>query len=62
MKITINKDICTGCGTCAALCSEVFELGEDLKSQVKKDANLEKNEVCIKEAVTACPVQAITSE
>jgi len=60
MKLVINKDVCIGCGTCVSVCGEVFELGDDTKSQIKKDAELAKNEQCIKEAIDACPVQAIS--
>lgn len=53
----INKEKCIGCGYCTSVCPEVFELGEDGKSQVKSDADLSKE--CIKEAKEGCPVGAI---
>lgn len=59
MKPKIDKDLCIGCGTCVSLCGEVFELNDEGKSQVKKGADLKKNSACIKEAVEACPAQAI---
>lgn len=62
MKPTVNKEICIGCGSCTSLCPEVFELGDDMKSYLKKGAELDKNEKCIKEAVDTCPVQAISME
>jgi len=62
MKITVNKDLCIGCGSCVSLCPDVFELNAETKSVVKKDADLEKNSGCIKDAIDACPVQAITNE
>jgi len=61
-KVEVNKDLCIGCGTCVSLCGNVFELGEDNKSHVKKNADLTGNESCIKEAIDACPVQAISAE
>lgn len=61
MKVKIDKEKCSGCGTCASLCEEVFELiGE--KASVKKGADFKKNSSCIKEAAEACPVEAITIE
>jgi len=60
MKLVVNKDVCIGCGTCVSVCGEVFELDDDAKSQIKKNADLTKNEQCIKEAIDACPVQAIS--
>lgn len=56
IKIDISK--CVGCGMCMNLCPEVFEL-KNGRSSVKKNANLEKNKDCIKEAISHCPVQAI---
>lgn len=55
----VNKTKCIGCGFCTSVCPDVFELGKDGKSKVKKDADLEKNKECIKEAKEGCPVGAI---
>ncbi len=64
MKITIDQQKCIGCGSCAAVCPELFELaGEDNKAQVKEGSNEEgKNAKCVQEAVDICPVQAIEVE
>ncbi len=59
MNVKVNQDLCIGCGTCVSMCEEVFELDGEGKSQVKKSADLAKNQDCIKESVDACPVQAI---
>lgn len=63
MKPKIDKEKCIGCGTCASLCGEVFEL-KDGHAQViaKDDTVIEKNKDEIKQAVEACPVQAISLE
>lgn len=58
-KIKINKEKCIGCGYCTNLCPDVFELGSDGRSQIKKQVDLEKNKKCIQEAIESCPVQAI---
>ena len=29
MKVKVNKDICIGCGACAAIVPDVFELEDD---------------------------------
>lgn len=60
MKIKIDKDKCIGCGLCAALAPDVFELKDDGKADVKADANLSSPE--IKNAAQSCPVQAIAVE
>lgn len=55
MKVSIDKKKCIGCGACAAVCSEVFEMDGD--KAVAKTANTDK--ACAKEAAEGCPVQAI---
>lgn len=60
MNIKIDKTKCIGCGTCPALCEEVFEMGDDWKAKIKDGANL--NAPCIKDAKDACPVEAIEIE
>lgn len=58
-KITIDENLCTGCGTCESVCPECFELGEDFKAHIKKD-------ICdscdLNEVVADCPVGAISYE
>ena len=29
MKVKVDKDTCIGCGACQAICSDVFEYGDD---------------------------------
>jgi ferredoxin len=57
MKKLYIEDGCIGCGTCQALCPEVFEV--DGVSKVKSDADLERNKECIEEAAAICPVGVI---
>jgi ferredoxin len=58
--VKVDKDKCIGCGACTATCQEVFEMGNDGKSQVKAGADMKKNAKCIKEAIANCPVEAIS--
>ena len=51
----IEWQTCIGCGACVSACSEVFEMGDDGKAKVKT----KKNIPCVKEAIEACPVDAI---
>ncbi len=60
--VKINKEKCIGCGYCTSVCPNVFELGDDGKSKIKEDADLEKNKECTKEAKEGCPVGAIGEE
>lgn len=52
----VNKETCIGCGLCASICEEVFEMTSDGKAKVKADKNLP----CVKEAIESCPVDAIS--
>ncbi len=54
MVIKINND-CIGCGSCASICPEVFEM-KGSKARVKKQAKIP----CVQEAIDSCPVNAIS--
>ena len=59
-KVTIemNRDACIGCGACAAVCPENWEMQDDGKSSPK---STEPEEVgCNEKAADACPVNCIT--
>ena len=53
--ITVNKELCIGCGACAALCPNVFQMNAEGKSEIINQNNIE----CAKKAAEGCPVQAI---
>ncbi|MFA5318471.1 MAG: ferredoxin [Patescibacteria group bacterium] len=56
--IKVNKEICIGCGTCAAICDKVFKINEDeFKAEVIDESSTED---CVQEAIEACPVDAIS--
>ena len=56
MAIKINKETCIGCGTCAAICSDIFKMNDEGKAEVIK----EENSDCAKNAAESCPTQAIS--
>lgn len=58
-KIELDRDNCIGCGTCAALCPENWELQEDGKTQYKKAEITDKELECNKQAADSCPVNVI---
>jgi ferredoxin len=58
MAIVINEEECIGCGTCAELCPEVFEMNEEEeKAKVKAP---DSGADCVNEAIDSCPVEAIS--
>ncbi|HDI02879.1 MAG TPA: ferredoxin [Candidatus Aenigmarchaeota archaeon] len=57
MKISVDEEKCIGCGACASICPEVFELGENGKARAKVE---ESDVECVKEAKETCPAGAIT--
>jgi len=55
-KITVDEDVCIGCGACVSACPECFELNEDGKSVVtNQECSCDLDEVALN-----CPTQAIT--
>ena len=59
-KITIEEDLCVGCGACASLCSEVFELADSGKAKVIKEEGCADCDCEM--IVNSCPVGAIKVE
>jgi len=56
-KIKLDKNKCIGCGSCAAVCPEVFRMGEGGKSEMIQE-EIEKLG-CAKTAEESCPTKAI---
>jgi ferredoxin len=53
--VKVDQKKCIGCGACASVCPEGFEMGDDGKSHAKN-----QNAGCIDEAISSCPVEAIS--
>ena len=58
--ITVDEDLCVGCGACASLCPETFELQNDGKAKVINKKGCEKCDCDM--VINSCPVGAIKIE
>jgi ferredoxin len=62
VKITVDENLCIGCGACTVTAPDAFSLDpEKGKSVVKEGAENTDNKK-IEEAAKNCPVQAIKIE
>jgi len=55
-QVTVDESLCTGCGLCASICPEAFEVGDDNIAKVK-GTSCEGQD--INEVASQCPVEAI---
>jgi ferredoxin len=58
IMISVNRETCIGCGSCAAQCPQSFDMDGEGKAIVISQEILE----CTKQAAEICPVQAIKVE
>jgi len=61
MTITVDKEKCIGCGSCAAIAPNVFNMGADGKAAVMEGDHA-ADAALANQAKDACPVQAILVE
>lgn len=59
-KISVDQDLCVGCGACASLCPEAFELNSEGKSEFI--GNTEDADCDFGVVAGSCPVGAIKVE
>ena len=57
--VSVDREECIGCGSCEALCPEVFEMDEEMRARVKSGKE-KTNAPCVKDAKDSCSVNAIS--
>lgn len=62
MKVKVNQDSCIGCGACAAICDNVFEIDDSGLSKEKVEEVKEEDKQNVRDAADACPTGAIEVE
>lgn len=60
MNPQVDESLCTGCGLCADICPEVFELGNDGFAKVVDSDPGPDLESKVIEARDSCPSEAIS--
>lgn len=59
-KITVDQELCIGCGVCMSLCPDVFELQNNGKAEVINGDNCDNCDC--EDVVNNCPVGAIKTK
>lgn len=62
MRVTVDRDLCQGHGTCCEEAPEVFELDADGALVIKQPEPDEAQRDAVKRAVKYCPTLALTLE
>lgn len=59
MKVRVEPELCIACGACISLVPEVFVWDEEGKAKAVTEDTSGDQEDMVKEAVAACPTEAI---
>jgi ferredoxin len=63
VKAKVNKELCVGCGTCAAIAPDIFEMVDDGKAQVKNGGMITDEQVeLLDRSISMCPTGAISKD
>lgn len=59
-RVYVNNELCTGCGLCASLCPDAFDMGENQKALPRHRDIPEYIETEYRIALENCPEGAIS--
>lgn len=62
MNVKVNNNACIGCGACAAICPDVFEITDEGYAKAKVEVVTEDKKEEVVEAKEGCPTSAIEAE
>ncbi len=57
-NVVIDEEACTGCGTCAAIAEDCFELNEETEKAFVTDISACSDDD-VQESIDTCPEEAI---
>lgn len=60
MSLKVDKDICTGCGSCVIIAPNTFDFDEDGKSEIINERG--DTDELIQESIDTCPVSCISRD
>ncbi len=58
MRAYVDQDMCIGCGMCAGIASDSFQMNDEGKAEFFA----ESDDALVQEAIDNCPVAAISEE
>ncbi len=61
MKVTVDKETCSGCGVCVDMCPDVFEMEDEVARAKVSDVPAEFEDA-VRESAEACPSESILVE
>lgn len=61
MKAKVNEN-CIGCGSCIAICEEVFEFNDNGFAEAKDKELTDEEKEMVNNIILMCPVEAISIE
>ena len=61
MKAKVNEN-CIGCGSCIAMCEEVFEFNDNGFAEAKDKELTDEEKEIVNNIILMCPVEAISIE